>query len=47
MYSRFKDSIWAADLAEKGSLASFNCGVKYLLCVLDFSPNMLLLNFVK
>ena len=27
MYSRFKDSIWAADLAEKGSLASFNCGV--------------------
>ena len=35
VYSRFKDSIWAADLAEKGSLASFNCGVKYLLCVID------------
>ena len=28
VYSRFKDNIWAADLAEMGSLSSFNCGVK-------------------
>ena len=28
VYSRFKDNIWAADLAEVGSLSSFNCGVK-------------------
>ena len=31
----FKDNIWAADLAKMGSLSSFNCGVKYLLCVID------------
>ena len=24
------DNIWAADLAEIGSLSSFNCGIKYL-----------------
>ena len=34
-YSRFKESIWAADLAKMGSLYSSNCGVKYLLCVID------------
>ena len=28
-------SIWAADLAEIGSLSSYNCGVKYLLFVID------------
>ena len=32
---RFKDNIWAADLAEMGSLSSKNQGVKYLLCVTD------------
>ena len=31
VYTRFKD-IWAADLAEMGSLFSFDHGVKYLLC---------------
>ena len=35
VYSRFKDHIWAADLAEMGSLTSKNWGVKYLLCVID------------
>ena len=34
-YARFKDNIWAADLAERGSLSSQNWGVKYLLCVID------------
>ena len=36
MYSRFKDSIWVAYLAEMGLLSFFNCGVKYLLYVIDF-----------
>ena len=35
MYARFKADIWAADLAEMGSLSSMNRGVKYLLCVID------------
>ena len=29
VYARFKDNIWAADLAEMGS-SLFNCGFKYL-----------------
>ena len=32
----FQDNIWAADLAEMGSLSSKNKNVKYLLCVIDF-----------
>ena len=36
VYARFKDNIWAADLAEMGSLSSKNKNVKYLLCVIDF-----------
>ena len=32
-YARFKDNIWAADLAKMGSLSSKNKNVKYLLCV--------------
>ena len=35
IYATFKDNIWAADLAEMGSLSSKNQGVKYLLCVVD------------
>ena len=35
MYARFKDNIWAGDLAEMGSLSSKSQGVKYLLCVID------------
>ena len=30
VYARFKDNIWAADLAEMGSLSSKNKNVKYL-----------------
>ena len=33
-YARFKDEIWAADLAEMGSLSSKNKNVKYLLCAI-------------
>ena len=32
VYARFKDNIWAADLAEMESLSSKNKNVKYLLC---------------
>ena len=35
VYARLKDNIWAADLAEMGSLSSNNENVKYLLCVID------------
>ena len=34
-HAKFKDIIWAADLAEMGSLSSYNRGVKYLLCAKD------------
>ena len=34
VYSRFKDDLWSAELAEMGSLISFNCGIQYLLCVI-------------
>ena len=33
--ARFKDNIWAADLAEMGSLSSKNKNVEYLLCTKD------------
>ena len=35
LYARFKDNIWAAGLAEMGSMSSKNKNVKYLLCVID------------
>ena len=35
IYARFKDNIWAADLAEIGSLSSNNTSVKYSLRVID------------
>ena len=35
VYARFKDNIWAADLAEMESLPSKNKNAKYLLCVID------------
>ena len=35
VYARFKDNIWAADLAEMELLSSKNKIVKYLLCIMD------------
>ena len=32
VYARFKENIWAADLADLKSLSSKNKNVKYLLC---------------
>ena len=40
----FKDNIWAANLAEMGSLSSFIGGIKYLLCGRLLSPNIFWLN---
>ena len=34
VYAGFKDNIWAADLAEMGSLSSNNKNVKYFICVI-------------
>ena len=34
-YERFKDNIWAVDLAEMESLSSKKRNVKHLLCVID------------
>ena len=34
-YARFKDNIWAADLAEMESSPSKNKNVKYWLCMID------------
>ena len=35
VYARFKNNIWAADLAEIKSLSSKNKNIKYFLCVID------------
>ena len=35
VYVRFKDNIWAEDLAEMGPLSTKNRGVTYLICVID------------
>ena len=35
VYTKFKGSIWAADLPEMESLSSKNKNVKHLLCVID------------
>ena len=35
VYARYKDNIWAADLAERESLSSKNRNIKYLLYVID------------
>ena len=35
VYTRFRDNIWAADLAEIVPLSCKNKNLKYLLCVID------------
>ena len=39
VYARFKDNIWAEDVAEMESLSSKNKNIKYLLCVIDVFTN--------
>ena len=47
VYARFKNNIWAADLAEMGSLSSKNKNVNYLFVSQMLSLNMHGLNFSK
>ena len=35
VYSRFKDNIWGADLADMKLISKFNKGYRFLLCVFD------------
>ena len=46
-YARFKDNIWAVDLAEIELLFSKNKCVKYLLCVIDVFTKTHELNLLK
>ena len=40
IYSRFKNNIWGADLADMQLISKFNKGFRFLLCVIDiFSKN--------
>ena len=34
-FSRFKDNIWGADLADMQLISKFNKGFRFLLCVID------------
>ena len=35
VYSRFKDNIWGADLADMQLISKFSKGFRFLLCVID------------
>ena len=35
LYSRFRDNIWEADLADMQLISKFNKGFRFLLCVID------------
>ena len=35
VYSRFKDTIWGADLADMQLISKFNKGFRFSLCVID------------
>ena len=35
VYSRFKDNIWGANLADMQLISKFNKGFRFLLCVID------------
>ena len=41
VYSRFKDNIWGADLADMQLISKFNKGFRFLLCAIDIFVNML------
>ena len=41
VYSRFKDNIWGADLADMQLISKFNKGFRSLLCVIDILVSML------
>ena len=35
VYSRFKDTIWGADLTDMQLIGKFNKGLRFLLCFID------------
>ena len=35
VYSRFRDNIWGADLADMQLMSKFNKGFRFFLCVID------------
>ena len=35
VYSRFRENIWGADLADTQIISKFNKGLRFLLCVID------------
>ena len=35
VYSRFKDNIWGADLADMHLISKFNKGFRFLLCMIN------------
>ena len=39
VYSRFKDNIWGADLADMHLISKFNKGFRFLLCIIDIFSN--------
>ena len=41
VYSKFKNNIWDADLADMQLTSKFNKGFRFLLCVIDIFSNML------
>ena len=41
VYSRFKDSIWGAVLADMQLISKINKGFRFILCVIDILVNML------
>ena len=49
VYSKFKDNIWGADLADMQLLSKFNKGFRFLLCVIDTykKVQLLLMHFKK
>ena len=35
-YSRYRDNIWSADLADMQLISKFDKGFRFLLCIIDF-----------
>ena len=35
VYSRYRDNVWGADLADMQLISKFDKGFKFLLCIID------------
>ena len=47
VFSRFKDNIWGADLADMQLISNFDKGFRFLLCVVDISSKYTWVNPLK